>query len=161
MEKLTEMPSRKDFCDILNIARTYHFKGSWEGSAYRKHPCGIIRGTIKLTNDWTTYNDCSVMITDGEGWGAPECNDSRMNGNPYPQPINGSSIFAWGGEWASTLLQLKLEPKVLEILNEAIAFNEEKALEREKEKQQKMMEEESKQKALVAKAIERLDEWKI
>jgi hypothetical protein len=60
---MTDVFRPHEFNNILSGARMHGVKGAWEGSAFRNHPCGIVRGTIKLTNHWRTDESCSVAIT--------------------------------------------------------------------------------------------------
>lgn len=121
METLTEMPKASLFCEILNSARVHKFPGYWEGSAFRDHPCGIIKETIKLTNNWSTYDYCSVQITDGSGWSDDYCRKSCAHGNPHPKPIDGTAICVWrNGDWVNDEFKERLEPIILNILNQSI-----------------------------------------
>jgi len=105
------------FCNLLADARRYEFPGWWHGSAYCSHPVGVIEGTIKLTNYWTVGDSCSIHITDGDGWNRNVAMNPRYDGNPHPQPINGSSIEVWrSGEWVNETFTAKLEQRVLDIL---------------------------------------------
>lgn len=114
------IPSK--FCDILNRARLTRFPGAWSGSAYRNHPCGIVRGVIKLTDDWRVGDTCSICITDGSGWNVRDISrDSWGSGSPNPSPVDGRTILAWDtGKWQSDELRESLEPVVLKILVSAV-----------------------------------------
>lgn len=114
-------------CSILSEARTYRFPGYWNGSAFRSHPCGIIVGTIKLTNDWHCDDYCSITITDGEGWRSDYCRESCAHGDPHPRPIGGTEIQVWSGcgrsgQWTSEAARVRMEDKIVEILTGAAEF---------------------------------------
>jgi hypothetical protein len=115
--------NRHTFCNILSRARMHGFPGAWSGSSYRHHPCGIVRGTIKLTNDWHVDDICSIEITDGDGWDMRICTDSlSTRGNPEPQPINGRGVRVWSsGRWESEEARERIEPIVRKILEQAQA----------------------------------------
>lgn len=110
-------------CNLLNAARCARFPGYWEGSAFRSHPCGIISGVIKFTNDWHCDDYCSIAITDGE-WSRDFCRDSRAYGDPHPRATNGNAVSVWSGcgksaRWASEEMRAKLESKLLAVLTSA------------------------------------------
>lgn len=112
--------SPRTFNSILNEARLSGVRGAWSGSAFRSHPCGIVRGNIKLTNYWHVDDICSICITDGDGWSMDICRESCAHGNPHPQPINGRSISVWSnGRWQGDEYRGALETTVLAILRSA------------------------------------------
>ena len=106
------------FCNLVARARTAKFPGHWSGSAFRHHPCGVIEGLMKLTNEWHVDDYCSIAITDGEGWSRDYCTDSFSRcGNPCPQPINGSEVVVWrNGRWVNDRFRQALEPKARDLL---------------------------------------------
>jgi hypothetical protein len=106
------------FCNLTSAARSRKFPGYWEGSAFRRHPCGVIEGVIKLTNHWHVDNHCDVQITDGEGWNRSVCQDSFGHGDPYPSVLGtGSVLIVWrSGQWVDPEYQAALEPKLLDLL---------------------------------------------
>lgn len=109
-------------CDLLAAALWHGAPHVWKGSAYDNHPCGLIVGTVKVTNHWRVQNDCDIQITDGVGWDRLGISrDPRaMGGNPHPQPISGQSFTAWSnGRWESQAYQRALQGRVLEILTAA------------------------------------------
>lgn len=111
------------FCHLTAAARQYKYPLCWSGSAYCHHPCGIIDGTIKFTNDWHTSDSCSIQITDGSGWSGNYSRNSFGHGNPEPQPIDGHSVTVWSsGKWRSEEFRERLESKCLSILEKAAAF---------------------------------------
>lgn len=111
------LKSQSAFCKLLAEARQLGFSKCWSGSAYRSHPCGIIDGTIKMTNHWHVDDDCTIAITDGDGWSLDICRDSFANGNPHPQPIKGTAIAVWScGRWKSPEYEQALKERVLSIL---------------------------------------------
>lgn len=121
------LTSPAEFCTLMAQARDFKFPGWWDGSAFRRHPVGIISGTVKMTNFWHVDDLCRIEITDGDGWDRSVCQDSCAYGNPHPKPINGREIVVWdNGSWASAGTQAALEPKVLEILS-ALALHVENA----------------------------------
>lgn len=96
-----EPPGARYFCDVVEAARRYKLLGYWEGSAYRDHPCGVIRGQLILASHWSTHSYChaSVMTQPEEGL-KPWCNDSWAYGDPYPHPKKGGEIkIYWSGRW--------------------------------------------------------------
>ncbi len=133
IEKLTPEETAKRalttpwaMCNLLNQARCTRFPGYWEGSAFRSHPCGIIVGTIKFTNDWHCDDYCSIAITDGDGWSRDFHRESRTHGDPHPRALNGSAVGVWSGggqraSWGSEEIREKMESKILEILTAAAA----------------------------------------
>jgi hypothetical protein len=111
------LKNQSAFCNLLAEARQCGFSKRWEGSAFRNHPCGIVSGTIKMTNHWHVSDDCDIAITDGDGWNLDVCRDSFAYGNPHPQPINGTAIMVWScGRWKSPEYELALKERVLAIL---------------------------------------------
>lgn len=111
------LASASAFCDLVAASRATKFPGYWEGSAYRRHPCGVIQGAVKLTNEWTTSNGCEIAITDGDGWSSNFCRDSFANGNPHPKPLSGSEVIVWrSGRWASDEFRAALEPTLVELV---------------------------------------------
>lgn len=108
------------FCQLLAEARQYQVPGWWDGSAFRSHPCGLVEGTVKLTNHWHVDNLATIYITDGEGWDLDVCKDSRAHGNPDPQPIKGKPFQVWYcGKWVNDMVRLQVEPRALAILSRA------------------------------------------
>lgn len=114
--------NRYHFCNILNNARSTGFSGAWSGSAFRDHPCGIVRGNLKMTNEWRVDNGCSIVITDGQGWNTADiCRESCAYGNPHPKPVGGRSISVWNGyAWADDALREAIEPVARKILTDAM-----------------------------------------
>jgi len=112
------------FCNLIASARKYKHPKAWSGSAHCHHPCGIIEGTIKLTNDWTTWDGCSIEITNGDGWSLDFCRDSwSRGGNPNPQPINGKAVSVWqSGKWLNETFRDKMEVRCIEIIGSLIEF---------------------------------------
>jgi hypothetical protein len=105
------------FCNLTSAARSRKFPGYWEGSAFRRHPCGVIEGVIKLTNHWHVDNHCDVQITDGSGWDRRVSQDSFGYDSPHPKPIGGTSVTVWsGGQWSREDFRQALEPKLLDLL---------------------------------------------
>lgn len=112
-------PSR--FCRILARARSANIPGSWEGSAYRSHPCGLIAGNIRLDNHWHVDDVSTIYIATTDKWRAG-CQDSFANGDPFPKPVDGELIQVWySGRWKSEAYREALEGKVVAILNRALA----------------------------------------
>ncbi len=130
------LTNRGMFCNVIAEARRHKHPNAWSGSAYYKHPCGLIDKTIKMTNDWTTFDSCRIEITDGEGWSLNICRDSLGHGDPNPSPINGRAVTVWSGTWQSDTFREKLEEKCLAILEEAILFSERKQEEHDEEERQ-------------------------
>lgn len=127
--------SASEFCSLLAAARFHKFPGSWSGSAFRHHPCGVIEGTIKLTNEWNVNDYCSIAITDGDGWRNDYCTNSCAYGNPNPRPQNGVEIVVWReGRWVSKELREALEPRVNDLLQRMRAHVED-SIERQKTEQ--------------------------
>lgn len=110
------MASSAAFCNLVAAARVCRFPGYWEGSAFRRHPCGVIEGAIKLTNHWHVDDHCDIAISSGTGWTRP-ANDSFGHGDPHPRPINGGEVVVWRcGQWKTEEFRAALEPKVLALL---------------------------------------------
>jgi hypothetical protein len=130
------LKDRSVFCKVLADARQYKAPGWWDGSAFRCHPCGIIDGTIKMTNHWHCDDLGDIKITDGEGWNRSVSQDSFGHGSPHPAPIGGRGITVWDcSRWASPEYEEALKPRILEILIAAIthierAKSEKKEIER-------------------------------
>ena len=129
-------PKANDFCNTLASARRHGLKGAWSGSAYCSHPCGVIRGGMIFTNDWTTYDSCSVRVMlDPSSAFKPWSTDSLwQGGNPHPQPENGGTLTVYScgrwveedGPWRSKILatlgELKAEIAAAEeIANKKLA----------------------------------------
>lgn len=125
------------FCNLLAQARQYKAPGWWEGSAFRRHPCGLVADTIKLTNHWHVDDLCDICITDGAGWDVRNvCRDSFSHSDPHPQPIEGGSLQVWRcGRWADAQYEQALRPKLLEILT-AAATHVEAAEGRERQREE-------------------------
>jgi hypothetical protein len=105
------------FCNLLSDARSARFPGYWSGSAFRSHPCGVIEGTIKMTNHWRTDNSCDIAITDGEGWSRDYSTDSFGHGSPHPQAIGGKAYRVWDhGRWLNDEAKATLEQRVTDLL---------------------------------------------
>jgi hypothetical protein len=120
------------FCDLTSAARVRRFPGYWEGSAFRRHPCGVIEGVIKLTNHWHVDHTCDVQITDGSGWDRRVSDDSFGHGDPYPKPLGGVGVTVWSnGSWRDREFQEALEPKLLDLLTR-MARHVDEAEERER-----------------------------
>lgn len=112
-DKVDVLSSASAFCDLLAAARFAKFPGHWSGSAYRRHPCGVIEGAVKLTNEWNTNNYCSIEITDGPGWSRDYGNDSFGQRDPHPAPLQGNAVVVWSdGRWKSEAFRSALEPQM-------------------------------------------------
>jgi hypothetical protein len=109
------------FCQILARARSARVRGSWNGSAFRSHPCGLLVGNIKLANHWHVDDYCTITIGTIDKWKAG-CDDSFSHGDPFPRPIDGKEIIVWAnGRWQKDEFRASLESKVVSILNRALA----------------------------------------
>lgn len=160
---MTDILSLNSVYQITADAACYfkeaHVPGAWSGSAFRNHPCGIIRGTIKFTNAWHTSKSCSICITDGTGWSRTYCTNSSAHGDPHPRPIDGESLCVWSdGHWKSEEFRVVLEAKVIAILRDAreyiFRFQNWKAVEEECSRLQHRREtEERTRRALQAAAV--------
>jgi hypothetical protein len=122
-----------EFCSLLSQARQHRASGWWEGSAFRRHPCGLVVDTIKLTNHWHVDALCDIAVTDGAGWDTRGvCLDSFAHGDPHPRPIEGGALHVWRcGQWADPLYEKQLKTRLLAILT-AAAEHVEQAQERER-----------------------------
>jgi hypothetical protein len=132
------LSSSDAFCKLTAAARFRKFPGYWQGSAFRRHPCGVIAGAIKLTNHWHVDNSCAISITSGDAWTRPD-NDSFGHGDPYPRPANGGEVTVWEcGKWRSDEFRNALEPKVLDLLTRMAAHvTQAEAAEQEAEAQRR------------------------
>jgi hypothetical protein len=132
------LSSSHEFCNLLAKARQYKAPGYWEGSAFRSHPCGLIVGTIKLTNFWHTDNLCSIEITDGAGWNVKDiCREPCANGDPHPRAIEGTALKVWRtGQWTDAVYEEQLRTRILAILTSA-AEHIEKAEAAERQRSEK------------------------
>jgi hypothetical protein len=120
------------FCDLTGAARVRKFPGYWEGSSFRRHPCGVIEGVVKLTNHWHVDNHCDVQITDGSGWDRRVSQDSFGHDSPYPKPMGGAEVTVWqSGRWRSDEFREALEQKLLDLLTR-MARHVDEAEERER-----------------------------
>ena len=109
------------FCNVLADARSANVRGSWEGSAYRSHPCGLIVGNMKLTNYWNVNDYCSIVLGTTDKWRMGQ-NEPACHGDPHPHPIDGEEVRVWySGRWESEEFRAALEDKVVAILNRALA----------------------------------------
>ena len=110
--------SARAFCDLVADARQWKFPGYWSGSAFRRHPCGVIEGAMKLTNEWSTFNYCCIQITDGDGWSNDYSRDSFGHGDPHPRPLDGHhAVVVWNsGRWSSDEFRQALESKVRDLV---------------------------------------------
>jgi hypothetical protein len=110
-----------EFCRLVSQARQYRAKGWWDGSAFRRHPCGLVVDTVKLTNYWNVDDLCDIQITDGAGWDTRGvCRDSLAHGDPHPKPIEGGALQVWRcGRWADPLYEEQLRTRLLAILTAA------------------------------------------
>ena len=95
-------PTAARFCDILAKARALKLPNVWSGSAYRDHPCGVIRKGIIFANKWSTFNYCyASVLTEPHsaiipGSKSPAC----MNCDPYPHPAIGEELQVYStGNW--------------------------------------------------------------
>jgi hypothetical protein len=130
------LTSSHTFCNLLAQARQYKFPGWWDGSAFRRHPCGVVQGTLLLTNHWHVDDHCDVQITDGGGWNMRVSHDSFGHDSPHPKPLGGVAVKAWHcGKWADSEFREALEPKLLDLLTR-IARHVQEAEERERVAQQ-------------------------
>lgn len=94
------LTDRHRFCDLLAEARRLGVRGAWEGSAFRDHPCGVIRDGLIFTNDWHVDDFCSIraMKAPAEpipGW----CQDSLAYRSPHPLPPSGTVEVWRNGRW--------------------------------------------------------------
>lgn len=109
------------FCHVLAGARYAHVRGSWEGSAFRSHPCGLLVGNMRLANHWHVDNYCDIVLGTTDKWRLGQ-QDSLSYGDPFPHPIDGEEIVVWrNGRWQSDELREKLEDRVVAILNRTLA----------------------------------------
>ncbi len=132
------LTSPAEFCSLMAEAREFKFPGWWEGSAFRHHPVGVIDGTVKMTNEWTVWDSCSIEITDGDGWNRNVCQDSFAYSSPNPDPINGISILIWSnGRWKDDEIRARMEPRIVEILTRLVAHAETAREEREEQEARK------------------------
>lgn len=126
-----------EFCNLLSQARQYRARGWWDGSAFRRHPCGLVVDTIKLTNHWHVDDLCDITVTDGAGWDTRSvCQDSFAHGDPHPRPVEGGALQVWRcGRWADPLYEEQLKTRLLAILT-AAAEHVQQAQEREHAEQE-------------------------
>lgn len=116
----TKLFSPHRFCRILAEARSAKVRGSWEGSAFRSHPCGLIVGNMKLTNYWNVNDYCSIVLGTTDKWRMGQ-NNPACGGDPHPHPIDGAEVRVWySGRWESEEFRTALEGKVVAILNRAL-----------------------------------------
>lgn len=96
-----EAPTSSRFCRILADARHFKLPGYWEGSAYRSHPCGVIRDGLILTNEWNVHDYCSAQVMlDPTSPIKPIFNGSRYNGDPHAYPERGGTLTVYNGTWS-------------------------------------------------------------
>lgn len=108
------------FNQILARARSAKVPGAWSGSAFRRHPCGLLVGNMRLANHWHVDDYCSIVIGTTNKWSS-YCTDSFSYGDPYPHPVEGAEVQIWcNGRWVSEEFQDALEEKVVAILNRAL-----------------------------------------
>jgi len=107
MEK-KEHPALSDshkMCEILSSAFRYGIKGSWEGDAYRSHPCGMLSGDILFINERSTHKTCSIKVANEKGTAWKPADKGRSasisrNSYPYPKPLTGRLFTVWSsGRW--------------------------------------------------------------
>ena len=96
-------PRAADFCHVLAQARHHKLTGYWSGSAYRHHPCGVIRRGIILCNEWSTFNYCyASVILDPESPIMKAGNDSWGHQDPHPRPERGGELKVYSsGSWSN------------------------------------------------------------
>ena len=97
-----EAPNERRFCDILADARHYRLPGAWSGSAFRSHPCGVVRNGIIFANAWNTNNYCHAeVLLDPTSPIKPGMNAPAAYGDPYPHPERGGTLRVyWTGSWS-------------------------------------------------------------
>lgn len=94
-------PESVRFCTTLAQAVRLNLPGRWSGSAYRHHPCGVVRRGLLFVNQWSMFNYCEVHAftvhpVKFQTW----CNDPRVHGDPIPHPVEGKALTVYlNGEW--------------------------------------------------------------
>lgn len=98
-----EAPNHHRFCQILADARWFKLPGHWSGSAFRNHPCGVIRNGIIFANAWNTNDYCHAeVILDPTSKIVPGMNAPACHGDPYPHPERGGVLQVyWTGSWSN------------------------------------------------------------
>lgn len=93
------------FCEMLHKARTFKLSGWWEGSAFRYHPCGIVRQGLIFVNAWHVNNCCTIYAIDdptSELHAAVSASCTKHN-KAEPRPKKGDVTTVWsGGTWRLT-----------------------------------------------------------
>jgi hypothetical protein len=102
MTELIEAPHQSRFCRILADARHLKLPGHWSGSAFRSHPCGVIRNGIIFANAWSTHDYCHAeVVLDPTSPIIPGMNAPACYGDPYPHPERGGTLKVyWTGSWS-------------------------------------------------------------
>lgn len=95
-----EAPKASYFCRVIGTKRV---AGWWSGSAFRSHPRGIFRENMLFTNEWSTYDYCSVKVaTDPDAKLILGCKDSCAHGNPHPSVSSGDLVTVYrDGSWVA------------------------------------------------------------
>ncbi|MDA8251090.1 MAG: hypothetical protein M0Z28_18230 [Rhodospirillales bacterium] len=95
-------PTASEFCELIAAARHWKLKGTMTGSAFRKHPCFVLRRDILLCNEWNTNDYCfAEAFTARPVEFKPWSHDPATYGDPYPHPVNGQAIrFYSTGDWS-------------------------------------------------------------
>lgn len=116
-----QLLSPRRFCEVLAAVRSANVRGSWSGSAFRSHPCGLLVGNMRLANHWHVNNYCDIVLGTTDKWRLGQ-NEPAAYGDPFPHCIDGEEVTVWcNGEWISEQYREALESRVVAILNRALA----------------------------------------
>lgn len=120
---MSELLKPARFNEILRLARDHKLPGSWSGSSYRYHPCGVIREGMLFINKWNTHGYCEIFICDNIETEWTDSGDyPRSSGDPVPKPVNGKllEVFDTGtwkheGPWVEKAIRIlaSLENEIL------------------------------------------------
>jgi hypothetical protein len=98
----TDPPKASKFCDLTAAARLAKLPGHWAGSAFRHHPCGIIRNGLVLCNEWNVNDYCwAGFLTVPEAGVIPGADaPTSWGANPHPTPREGELVIIYqSGNW--------------------------------------------------------------
>lgn len=100
--RVREAPAPDRFNNALAAARRHKLRGWWQGSAFRSHPCGVIRNGIIFANQWNTNGYCyAEVILDPTSPIRFGQNDPAVSGDPYPRPERGGTLRVYyTGQWS-------------------------------------------------------------
>ncbi len=115
------------FTNLLNWTRIREAvpKGAltWQGARHGSAPYGITIEGMIFTDEWSTFNYCSVQVltVPTSGFTTPSRISTYMGGNVHIRPLEGDTLKVYNGKfteegpWVDRVLEIMNEIRVLGI----------------------------------------------